>query len=183
MRRHVRWSAVLAVALPLAMGEAAAESPADPAGHELPDQIVSLAPGVSSPYPIPSLRLRFDPRFVLEQVARHLGVRLDADAPLPMIYLESTTPLRQFQDAVEAQWGFRPRAFTNAYVIAHNEIYLTDNARYYLPHNRTLDDSLAHELVHYLQKKYYRVDPTSDWYEAEAIRVQERFRAAFPPAP
>jgi hypothetical protein len=128
-----------------------------------------------------SLQLRFDPRFILEEVARHLNVRLDPAMPLPAIFLESTTPLGQFQDAIEAQWGFRPRAFTNAYVIEHNEIYLTDNARYYVPHDRTLDDSLAHELAHYLQRSYFEGDPGSDWCEFEAIRVQERFRAAFPP--
>lgn len=155
MNRYLRWCAVLAIAINLAVTSGASSSPVQP------------------------MKLRFHPQFILQEVARHLDVHLDPATPVPAIFFESDTPLRRFQDAIEAQWGFRPRAFTNAYVIERNEIYLTDDARYYLARGRTLDDSLAHELAHYLQWSYFRADLASDWSEAEAVSVQQWFRAAF----
>lgn len=154
----VRWFAVFALALGLA-------------------QVSGAESGMLRP-----ARLRFDPQFILEEVARHLAVPLEPGAPVPAILLESRTPLWRFQDAVEPQWGFRPRAFTNAYVIARNEIYLTDDARLYLAHGRTLDDSLAHEFVHYLQRSRGEPDLGSERSEAQAVSAQHWFRAAFPPA-
>lgn len=120
-------------------------------------------------------KLRFDPQFVLEQVARRMGVALRPEVPVPAVLVESATPLQRFGDAVEAQWGFRPHAFGNAYSLARNEIYLIDDPMYYARLGRTLDESLAHELAHYLQVKYLRADLVSPLWEQDAIAVQAWF--------
>ena len=138
----------------------------------------TLTPSLTSSrdlHPAP-LELRFEPRFVLEAVAREMNVTLRPEIPLPAVLRASTTPLRRFQDAMARQWGFRPHVFANAYAIARNEIYLMDDPAYYARMNRTLEDSLAHELVHYIQVHYFKADLTDPSCEIDAIAVQERFR-------
>ncbi len=120
-------------------------------------------------------KLRLDPSLILQQVARQMNVDLRPEVPLPTIFLESKTPLRQFQEAIAPQWKFRPRVFANAYVMARNEIYLSDDPGYYKRRNRTLDDSLAHEFVHYIQVNYRNGNLADDDCEMEAITVQLAF--------
>jgi hypothetical protein len=108
-----------------------------------------------------------------------MGVTLRPDIPAPAVFLESTTPLRQFQDAMEVQWRFRPHLVSNAYAIARNEIYLSDDAGFYLRLKRTLDDSLAHELVHYIQAQYFSEDLSTDSCEVQAAEVQRWFREEY----
>src|SRR5262245_4152582 len=122
------------------------------------------------------VKLRFEPRFILETVAARMQIRLRSEVPLPGIFLESTTPLSQFQDAMQDQWQFRPPLIANAYSIATNEIYLSDDASFYLRFKRTLDDSLAHEFVHYIQAKYMHEDLTTDGCEMQAAEIQRWFR-------
>jgi hypothetical protein len=122
------------------------------------------------------VKLRFDPRFVLEAVAQRMEVTLRPDVPLPAVFVESAIPLRQFQDAMETQWRFRPHLVANAYSIARNEVYLSDDASYYRRFNRTIDDSLAHELVHYIQAQYFQEDLSSDGCEVQAAEIQRWFR-------
>ena len=124
-------------------------------------------------------KLCFEPRFILEAVARHMKVTLRPEVPVPAIFLESATPLRQLQVAVATQWRTLPRVFTNTYAIARNEIYLLDDPSHYAPHGRTLDDALAHELVHYLQASHLNEDFASEWREVEAVTVQEWFRREY----
>ena len=124
----------------------------------------------------PPMKLRFDPRYILEVVARQMNVTLRSDIPVPEVLLESTTPLRRFQEAINSQWGFRPHVFANAYAVARNEIYLLDHPAYYNRRNRTLDDSLAHEFAHYLQVHYFNADLADPSCEIDAVAVQERFR-------
>lgn len=119
--------------------------------------------------------LRLDPYVILHQVARQMNVTLRPDVPLPKIFLESNTPLRQFQEAISPQWKFRPHVFANAYAAERNEIYLSDDARYYKKRNRTLDDSLAHEFVHYIQVRYRNDDLADESCEMEAIAQQLAF--------
>jgi hypothetical protein len=121
--------------------------------------------------------LAHDPVAMLQEVARHMNVSLRPDVPPPAIFLESRTPLAQFQDAIAAQWGFRPPRFTNAYAAARNEIYLIDDASYYRRVKRTLDESLAHELAHYVQVRYFDADLSDPSSEVDAVAVQQRFRA------
>jgi hypothetical protein len=122
------------------------------------------------------LRLQNDPRYILETVARRMNVTLRADEPLPRIHFESSVPLGQFQDAVAPQWGFRPPLVANVYVIARNEIYLSDDAGYYRRLRRTLDESLAHEFAHYLQVRYFGANLADESCETEAVAMQVAFR-------
>jgi hypothetical protein len=124
-------------------------------------------------------QLCFEPRFILEAVAQRMNVALRPEVPLPSIFLASATPLRQFRDAIRTQWRFEPEVVSNTYAIARNEIYLLDDASYYLRYRRTLDDSLAHEFVHYLQATHLREDLSSEWTEAEAVAVQNWFRQEY----
>jgi len=126
--------------------------------------------------PAEPMKLRFDPRFVLEAVAQRMEVTLRPDVPLPAVFIESAIPLRQFQDAMETQWNFRPPLVANAYAIARNEIYLSDDPSYYRRFKRTIDDSLAHELVHYIQVRYFQEDLASDGCEIQAAEIQRWFR-------
>ena len=154
MNRFARWSVAALAAL-------AVSSPAL-AGDDAP--------------PAEPVKLRFDPRFVLEAVAQRMEVTLRPDVPLPAVFVESTVPLRQFQDAMEVQWQFRPHLVANSYAIARNEIYLSDDPSYYRRFKRTIDDSLAHELVHYIQVQYFQEDLASDSCEVQAAEIQRWFR-------
>jgi len=140
-----------------------------------------LAPAVASDErpPLEPAKLRFDVGFVLQAVAERMQVRLRADVPLPAVFVESTIPLHQFQDAMEAQWRFRPPLVANAYSIATNAVYLSDDASFYRRLKRTLDDSLAHELVHYIQATYFGEDLATDACEMQAVEVQRWFREAY----
>jgi hypothetical protein len=153
MNRFFRWSAALALAACL--------------GPAFAGEGVALAAPV---------KLRFDPQFILEAVARRMNVTLRSDVPRPAVFLESATPLRQFQKAMEGQWPFAPTLIANSYSIATNEIYLSDEPSFYRRLKRTLDDSLAHEFVHYIQSKYFREDLTTDGCEIQATEVQRWFR-------
>jgi hypothetical protein len=123
--------------------------------------------------------LQHDPQFILEAVARRMGVRLRPDVPPPTIRLESRTPLARLQAAAEQQWGFRPDVFTTTYATASNEVYVIDEARLYEQYGGTLDDSLAHEFVHYIQAHYLGDRFTTDWSETEAVAVQTWFRETY----
>jgi hypothetical protein len=122
------------------------------------------------------MSLQNDPRYILEAVARKMNVTLDPDQPLPRIYFEGSTPLEQFQEAIAPQWRFRPPMFANAYVVARNEIYLSDDPGYYRRLRRTLDESLAHEYTHYLQVRYFAANLADEGCETEAVAVQIAFR-------
>lgn len=102
---------------------------------------------------------------------------------LPEVYLKSETSIRQFQDALEEQWGFRSSQITNAYSIKNNEIYLLDDADYYEKTGRCLDDSLAHELTHFYQSRYqgFVIDGNDDSFEFDAVDVQTAFREKYCP--
>lgn len=101
------------------------------------------------------------------------------DVPLPTFHFQSTTPLKQFQDAIEKQWGFRPDVFTNAFSVINNEVYVMDEQDYYDKHGRCMDDSVVHELVHYVQVKYLNWDLADESLEWDAIEVQTEFRKEF----
>lgn len=131
--------------------------------------------------------LRYSPEFILCTVAYRTHTTLKADIPAPQIYFASQITLKQFQDAVEPQWGIRPETFLNVYVWQRNEIYMLDDAEYYKKTGRALDDSVAHELTHYIQVQYKGMDLGSDDIaEMQAVDVQTWFRENFiqkaPPA-
>ena len=123
-------------------------------------------------------RPRYDTACILSAVASQMGVTLRGDVPVPQVFYGSNTPLKQLQDAVEPQWGFRPDVFANVYVFARNEIYLWDDAAYYVRMKRSIDDSLAHELVHFIQVKYQNASFAGggEDLESQAVHVQTWFR-------
>lgn len=125
--------------------------------------------------------LEHNPLCTLQAVLDHMGYTLDPSKSVPPVYLGSQIPLKQFQDAVESQWGFRPNAVLNVYVADRNEIYLLDDAEYYRKVNRFVDDSLAHEFAHYVQVMYKNasLNGNSDYLETEAVQVQTWFRETF----
>lgn len=133
---------------------------------------LAFAAGAAEP-----IRLRFEPAVILQAVARQMNVTLRPDVPLPTILLASATPLARFQEAIAAQWKFRPPMYANAYVVARNEIYLMDDPDYYRRLGRTLDESLAHEFAHYLQVHYFKADLADPGCETDAIAVQALFAA------
>lgn len=140
------------------------------------ETVVATTP--SAP-PVRVATLQHDPQFILEAVATRMGVRLRPDRPPPTIRFESRTPLVRLQAAVERQWGFRPEVFTTTYATATNEIYVIDEAGFYEQSGGTLDDSVAHELVHYIQAQYRGDRFTLEWSEAEAVAVQTWFRETY----
>jgi hypothetical protein len=143
----------------------------------LRDEPVNEVPALVPPTRVAALQ--HDPQFILEVVANRMGVTLRADMPPPTIRLESRTPLERLQAAAERQWGFRPEVFTTTYATASNEVYLIDEARLYENYGGTPDDSLAHELVHYVQAHYLGDRFTTDWSETEAVAVQTWFRREY----
>jgi hypothetical protein len=120
--------------------------------------------------------LREDVRTILAFVAAAMNVRLDPAEPLPVVRLASTTTLARFREAMAPQWGFRPHVIINAYAVASNEIYLDDSSDYYRRTHRTLDDSLAHELAHYVQVRYRGESLEDESCELEAVIVQTAYR-------
>jgi hypothetical protein len=124
-------------------------------------------------------RPRFPTRCVLQAVLDRMNVPFRDDLEVPAVLFESTTPLRRFQRATAPQWGFTPSVFANAYVLARNEIYLVDAADAYRPRDTSIDDSLAHELTHYVQTKYLgRALDDDPSMEFQAVDVQRWFRDA-----
>jgi len=121
-------------------------------------------------------KLRFDSQFILAEVARRMNITLRPEIPVPAVFFESTTALRQFQEAIGGQWQFRPHVFANAYAAARNEIYLIDEGAYYERVGRTLDDSLAHEFAHYLQVMYLNANLADPSLETDAVAVQHGFQ-------
>jgi len=125
-------------------------------------------------------RLKHPFEFTLAQVAEMMNLAHRPGVPPPVTLYQSTTPLRKFQDTLEPQWGFRPDAFTNAYSWRTEEIFLIDDEAYYQTENRCIDDSLAHELVHFFQVRYRGYDLTKEEFaELEAVDLQTRYRAQY----
>jgi hypothetical protein len=136
---------------------------------------VALLPAADAGEPVQPIRLQFDPAHILQAVAHRMNVTLRPEIPLPTILLQSRTPLARFQNAIAVQWKFRPPVYSNAYVVARNEIYLMDDPSYYVRINRTLDESLAHEFAHYIQVHYQNADLEDPSCESDAIAAQSLF--------
>lgn len=128
-----------------------------------------------------AVRSKYSAECLLEAVAEKMYAKLDPSIPLPAVFYGSDVSLKQFQDAVEPQWGLRPEAVLNVYVFSKNEIYLHDDASYYKKFDRFIDDSLAHELAHYVQIKYkgFTAELMDDSAEWQAIEVQTWVRETY----
>ena len=124
---------------------------------------------------------KYDLQCTFAGVLAIMGKTAKPEIPMPALYLEQRTPLKQFQDAVEPQWKMRPDMFLNVYVADQNAVYVMNEAEYYNKLGRFVDDSIAHELVHYVQVKYkgIRIEDFDDSLEGEAIEVQTEFRERY----
>ncbi|TBR18012.1 hypothetical protein EPO15_15635 [bacterium] len=138
---------------------------------------LSVVPAARAAAPVTPMPLRHDPACVLAAVAFAMNVRLDPSKPLPALRLETRTPLAEFQAAAQRQWGERPEMFLNLYSVAEEKIYLIEDAGYYTRMRRDIADSLAHELVHYVQVHYkgFTADQLA-YGEEEAVGYQTWFR-------
>ncbi len=127
--------------------------------------------------------LRYAPECSLQAVLKYKNVTPRADIPIPIIYLGSETTLRQMTDALYPhQWTSPPAEFSNAFAYKNgrNEIYLLDDPKYNAKHGRFTDDSLAHELIHFVQIRYQNADLTQDDFaEFDAISFQNWFRDTY----
>jgi hypothetical protein len=143
--------------------------------------IFSLAALAQKPVPAKPAQLKYTPAQIFDFVLAAKNKTLDPSIQFPKIYFKSKTPLKQFQDAIEKQWGQRPAEITNAFANDNNEIYLMDDQDYYIKFGRCMDDSLAHELTHYVQSKYQKFDLNDESLEWDAVDVQTQFREKFCP--
>lgn len=129
--------------------------------------------------PATPAKLRYSVEFIFEKVLEKKMVSFRSDVAFPVIRYESVTPLAEFQDAMLEQWGFKPDKITNAFSSKHNKVFLNDDAAYYERTGRCMDDSLAHELTHYVQDKYQGWDLNDESLEWQAIEIQTAFREEF----
>ena len=126
-------------------------------------------------------KLKYQVDFLFSKVLEKKHQTINPNIPFPKIFYSSKTPLKQFQDAIEGQWGIRPKFITNAFAVVNNEIYIMDDKDYYENLKRCMDDSLVHELVHYVQVKYLNWDLNDESLEWDAIDIQTAFREEFCP--
>jgi hypothetical protein len=137
-----------------------------------------LLPAVAGPRP-KLAKLRYPVEFLFEQVLKMKKQELRPEIPFPQIHYESKISLKFFQDMIESQWQMRPDVITNAFAVESNLIFLIDEDKFYRRTNRCMDDSLVHELVHYVQVKYQKWDVHDESLEWEAVDIQTRFREEF----
>jgi hypothetical protein len=119
---------------------------------------------------------------VLTLIAEKMEVHLKPEIALPRIRPQTITSLQEFQDSIEGFWHFRPDAFTNVYNPNRNEIFIMTERAYYERHQRSVYDSLAHELTHYLQKEYFNADFSNGddmTWEMDAVYYQNWFRDTY----
>lgn len=118
---------------------------------------------------------------VMKLVAAKKNITLIETVPAPEIKPEGLHSLADFQDAAESFWGFRPEAYLNMYNPLKNEIFIMTGREYYDKYERSVFDSLAHEITHYLQHRYQNADFTSgdDSLEWDAIETQSWFRETY----
>lgn len=123
--------------------------------------------------------LKYSLEFVLDYVLAKKKLTRDPQLPLPELHLKSQTALELFQLSIKDQWNFLPDIITNAYSIKTNRIFLLDEKAYYDQLKRCIDDSLAHELTHYVQVMYQKWDLEDESLEWDAVDIQTQFREDF----
>lgn len=128
-----------------------------------------------------AVNLKYPPDFIFNQVLKTMSIKKDSHILSPVIVYAKDINLQNFQNEVEPQWGLKPDFITNVYLAYLNKIYLLDEKSYYEQNGRCIDDSLAHELVHFVQVKYRNIPIQyfDDSMEMEAIDIQSRFRDEF----
>lgn len=125
------------------------------------------------------IKPQYSGQFILERILEYKNLTLNPSIEIPQIVYSSEVSLQEFQNDIESQWGFRPDVITNAYVVKLNKIYLYDSKEYYSENERCIDDSLAHELAHFVQVKYREWDLNDESLEWDAIDTQTWFRTQY----
>ena len=143
-----------------------------------------LSTSISSAEPVKKVAtLKYSPEFILKVILEHKTLDFRPDVPMSELMVSSKALLKNFQDDVDPQWGMRLADITNVFVILKNKIYVSDEKAYYDKTGRCIDDSLAHELTHYIQVKYRGWNLDDDSLEWDAIDTQSWFREKYcPPA-
>ena len=137
--------------------------------------------GFSLPEDPQTAKLKYSVDFVLDFVLKKKNLTRDPYHEVPEVFLQSHTALELFQFSMQEQWGMLPDQITNAYSVKTNRIFLNDDKSYYVRLNRCMDDSLAHELAHYVQVVYLNWDLNDDSLEWDAVDIQTQFREEFCP--
>jgi hypothetical protein len=142
--------------------------------------ILILAPAASQYLPAAPIISARD--CILTLVAEKMEIHLKPEIAKPRIRPQTVTSLQEFQDSIEEFWHFRPDAFTNVYNPIRNEIFIMTERAYYERHERSVYDSLAHELTHYIQKEYLNADFSNGddmTWEMDAVYYQNWFRDTY----
>lgn len=126
-------------------------------------------------------KLKYSVDFVLDFVLKKKNLVRNPLLEMPQVFLQSQTDLELFQISMFEQWGMQPDQITNAYSVKTNRIFLNDDKTYYDRLKRCMDDSLAHELAHYVQVVYQKWDLNDDSLEWDAVDIQTQFREEFCP--
>lgn len=122
--------------------------------------------------------LKYSKTFIFSEVLRLMDIKPNLQIERPQIILQQNATLKEFQQDVIPQWGFPPDSITNVYIFLKNKIYLMDEKSYYQSMQRCIDDSLAHEYVHFVQVKYQNIplEYFDDSMEFQAVDIQTKFR-------
>lgn len=137
------------------------------------------------------LAAHYDKRAVQQSLAcllawseKEMAVQQKPLVDLPEIRLSHEVSLGEFQDDVEPQWQLRPEVVSNVFVAHKNRIYLVSDKKDYQKNQRSIYDSLVHELIHYIQVKYQGrpIEDFGDMEEMTAIYAQNKFREEHPEA-
>ncbi len=121
---------------------------------------------------------------ILDYVVANRYMKRNASLPMPEIVYGHEISVEEFNRRLADMLGdFRYSAVSNVYYSSENTIFLSDTeASYPEKSGRTIYDSLAHELTHYVQyayRHYSNEEAASDGAEEEAVYVQNDFREAF----
>lgn len=118
---------------------------------------------------------------ILKIMAKKKNIQLRDDIAPPTVKPEGIFSLTDFQDSAEMVWGFRPDQYTNLYNFKTGDVFIFTDRSYYEKTQRSVYDSLAHELTHFLQHRYQHADFTQgdDMVEYDAVENQTWFRENF----
>lgn len=130
--------------------------------------------GASVAFPVAKPKYSLD--FLFQYALEKKGFKERPEVPRPEFFFASQVPLKQFQDDVEPQWGMRPDQVLNVFVVAKNRIYILDDKNYYDSLKRCVDDSMVHEIIHFIQSAYQGFDLNDDSLEGNAVDIQTQFR-------
>lgn len=132
--------------------------------------------GLDSNLDYTPVKPKYDIDYLVQFTLEAKGFIEKPEIKRPEILFGSEVSLTQFQDDVEPQWGIRPEFVTNVYVVSKNRIYLLDDKAYYDKLGRCIDDSIVHELTHFVQSAYQGFDLDDESLEFNAIDIQIDFR-------